>query len=139
MGLCAVTCAAACGSVQVRKLKVYYLVLSNRRLHYAPGTLPTTLGPLPLQSGGLMLTAIPLVMGQHPGTQIAKAEASLAKIERAPYHLPPTQVLVLRIVLAYVISAQDYVYEGMPPCPDAPSPLSAGSGQGPYQGTASAA
>ena len=30
-----------------------------------------------------MLTGIPLVMGEHPGPQIAKAEASLAKIERA--------------------------------------------------------
>ena len=48
MGICAVTCAVACGSVHVGKLKVYHLVLHNRRLHYAPGTLPTPLGPLPL-------------------------------------------------------------------------------------------
>ena len=38
----------------------------HRRLHYASGTLPTTLGPLRLQSGGFMLTGIPLVMGEHP-------------------------------------------------------------------------
>ena len=37
MGICAVTCAAACGSVQVGKLKVYRLVLHHRRLHYASG------------------------------------------------------------------------------------------------------
>ena len=55
-------CAADCGSVLVVKLKVYHLVLRNRRLHYAPGTLPTTLGPLPLQSGGFMLIGLPLVM-----------------------------------------------------------------------------
>ena len=48
MGICAVTCAAACGSVQVGKPKVYHLVLRNRRLHYSPGTLPTPLGLLPL-------------------------------------------------------------------------------------------
>ena len=48
MGICAVTCAAACGSVQVGKLKVYHLVSRKRRLHYTPETLPTTLGPLPL-------------------------------------------------------------------------------------------
>ena len=29
----------------------------------------------------------------------------------------PAYVLVLRIVLAYVVSALDYVYEAMPPCP----------------------
>ena len=46
LGICAVTCAAACGSVQVGKLKVYRLVLRHRRLHYASGTLPTTLGLL---------------------------------------------------------------------------------------------
>ena len=96
---------------------MYHLVLRSRRLHYAPGTLPTTLGPLPLQSGGFMLTGVPLVMGEHPGPQIAKAEASLAKIERALYRLRPAYVLVLRIVLAYVVSTLDYVYEAMPPCP----------------------
>ena len=99
------------------KLKVYHLVLHNRRLHYAPGTLPTTLGPLPLQSGGFMLTGVALGMGKHPGPRIAQAEASLAKIERALYRLRPAYVLVLRIVLAYVVSALDYVYEAMPPCP----------------------
>ena len=117
MGICAVTCAAACGSLQVGKLKVSRLVLRNRQLHYAPGSLPTTPGPLPLQSGGFMLTGIPLVMGEHLTPQIAKAEASLAKIERALYHLRPAYVLVLRIVLAYVVSVLDYVYEAMPPCP----------------------
>ena len=35
MGICAVTCVAACGSVQVRKLKLYRLALRHRRLHYA--------------------------------------------------------------------------------------------------------
>ena len=59
MGVCAVTCVSACGSLQVGKLKVYHLVLCNRRLHYAQGTLPTPLGPLPLQSGGFMLTGVP--------------------------------------------------------------------------------
>ena len=83
MGICAVTCAAACGSLQPGTLKVYHVVLRNRWLHYAPGTLPTTMGPLPLQSGGFMLTGIPLVMGEHPGLRTAKAEASPAKIERA--------------------------------------------------------
>ena len=117
MGICAVTCAAACGSVQVGKLKVYRLVLRHRRLHYASGTLPTTLGPLQLQSGGFMLTGIPLVMGEYPAPQVAKAEASLAKVRRALYRLHPAYVLVLRIVLAYVVSALDYVYDAMPPCP----------------------
>ena len=64
-----------------------------------------------------MLTGIPVVMGEHPGPQIAKAEASLVKIERTLYRLLPAYVLVLRIVLAYIISALDYVYEAMPPCP----------------------
>ena len=98
------------------KLKVYHLVLCNRRLHYDPGTLPTTLGPLPMPSGGFMLTGIPLVMGEHRCPQIAKAEASVAKIERALYRLRPACVLVLHIVLAYVILALDYVSEAMPPC-----------------------
>ena len=117
MGICAVTCGAACGSVQVGKLKVYHPVLRDRRLHYAPGTLPTPLGPLPLQSGGFMLTGVPLVMGEQPSPQIAKAEASLAKIACALYRLRPAYVLVLRIVFACVVSALDYVYEAMPPCP----------------------
>ena len=47
-----------------------------------------------------MLTGIPLVMGEHPAPQVAKAEASVAKVERALYHLRPAYVLVLRIVLA---------------------------------------
>ena len=115
MGIFAVMCAVACGSLQVGKLKVYHLVL--RRPHYAPGTLPTPLGPLPLQSGGFMLTGVPLVMGGHPGPQIAKVEASLAKIERALYRLRLAYVPVLRIVLAYVVSAPECVYEAMPPCP----------------------
>ena len=117
MGMCAVTCVAACGSVRVGKVKVYHLIRCNRWLHYAPDTLPMPLGPLSLQSGGFMLTGVPLVMGEQPCQQIAKAEASLAKIERALYRLHPAYVLVLRIVLAYVISPLDYVYEAMPVCP----------------------
>ena len=116
MGIGAVTCAAACGSVEVGKLNVS-LALRHRRLHYASGTLPTTLGTLQLQSGGFMLTGIPLVMGEHPATQVAKAEASLANAERALYRLRPAYVVMLRIVLAYVVSALDYVYDAMPPCP----------------------
>ena len=116
MGICAVTCAAACGLVQVGKLKMYQLVLRSRWLHYAPGTPPTTLGPLPLQSRGFMLTGVPLVMAEHPGPLIVKAEVSLAKIKRALYRLRPAYMLVLRIVLAYVVSALDYVYEALPPC-----------------------
>ena len=64
-----------------------------------------------------MLTRIPLVMGEHPAPQVAKAEASLGKVERALYRERPDYVLVLRIVLAYVVSALDYVYDAMPPCP----------------------
>ena len=64
-----------------------------------------------------MLTNIPRVKGEQLTPQITKAEASLAKFERALYQLRPTYVLVLRIVLAYVVSALDYVYDAMPPCP----------------------
>ena len=117
MGICAVTCATAYGYVQVGKLKVYLLFLSNCPLHYSPGTLSTSLGPLPLQSRGFMLIGIHLVMGGHPTPQIAKAEAGLAEIKRTLYHLRPAYVLVLRMVLAYVISALNYVYEAMPPRP----------------------
>ena len=95
---------------------MYHLVLRSRRLHYAAGTLPTTKGPLPLQSRGFMLTGIPLVMGEHPGLQIAKAEASLPKIDSALYRLRHAYVLVLHIVLAYVASALDHVYEAVPRC-----------------------
>ena len=63
-----------------------------------------------------MLTGIPLVMGKHPASQVAKAEDSLAKVERALYHLRPAYVLVLRMVLPYVVLALDYVYDAMPPC-----------------------
>ena len=64
MGVCEVTCVAPYGSVQVGQLKVYHLVLRNRPVHYAPGTVPTPLGVLPLQSAGFMLTRVPLVMGE---------------------------------------------------------------------------
>ena len=64
-----------------------------------------------------MLTGIPVVMGEHPVLQIAKAEASLEKIERALYRLRPAYVHVLRIGLAYVVSTLDDVYEAMPQCP----------------------
>ena len=64
-----------------------------------------------------MLTSIRLVMGEYPAPQVAKAEASLAKVGRALYRLRPAYVLVLRILLAYVVSALDYVYDAMPPCP----------------------
>ena len=87
MGICVVMCAAACGLLRVGKVKVYHLLVRNRRLHYAPGTLPTPLGPLLLQSRGFMLIRVPLVMAQHPGAQIAKVEVSLARIERALYRL----------------------------------------------------
>ena len=75
--------------MQVGKLKVYHLVLRNRRLHYAPGALPTPLGPMPLQSGGLMLTGVPLVMGEQPGPQIAKAESNLVKPGHSLYCVRP--------------------------------------------------
>ena len=46
MGTCAMVCMEACGSAQVSKLKVYYLRLDGRRIHYGRGTLPTSLRPL---------------------------------------------------------------------------------------------
>ena len=65
-GIYPVTCAAAWSSVQVGKPKVYDAVSRNRRLHYAPGTLLPTLGPLPLQSGGFMLTEVPILGAAAP-------------------------------------------------------------------------
>ena len=133
MGICAVTCAVPCSSVQIGKLNVLRPVLRPQLLRYASGTLPTTLGSLPLQSGGFMLANKPLVMGEHPTLQIAKAELSLANIQRALYHLRPAYVLVRCIVLAYAVSALDYVYEATPPRPTrAPHPT--GNGQGTDQG-----
>ena len=44
--------------------------------------------------------------------QLAKAEANLGKAERA---VGPAYLLVLRVVLAFVVSALDYVYEAVPP------------------------
>ena len=44
-------------------------------------------------------------------------EENLAKIGRTLYRLRPAYVLVLRIIIAHVISPVDYVYEAMPPCP----------------------
>ena len=64
-----------------------------------------------------MLTGMPLVMREHLALQVAKAEASLAKVGRVLYRLRPAYVLVLRIVLAYVVSALDYGYDAMLPCP----------------------
>ena len=63
-----------------------------------------------------MLTGVPLVVGEHPGPQIAMAGARLAKMERTLSDICPACVLVLRIVLAYMVSALDYVYGAMPPC-----------------------
>ena len=70
-----------------------------------------------MQCGRFKLTGVPLVMGKHPSLQITKTEASLVEVDRALYRLCPVYVLVLRIVLAYVVSALDYVYEAMPPRP----------------------
>ena len=117
MGICTETCAATCGAVEVGKLNVHHLVLRNRRLRNAGGTLPMPLGPLLLQTEGFMLTGVPLVMVVQPGPQIAKPEANLAKIGHALYRLRPAYALVVRIVLACVVSALDYIYEAMPPCP----------------------
>ena len=85
-------------------------------LGYPPGTVPRTLGPLPLQSGGFMLTGVPLVMGEHPGPQIANEEECVAKMEHALYCLLPDYVVILHIVVTYVVLALDYVYEAMPRC-----------------------
>ena len=95
---------------------MYHLVLRNCRLHYAPGTLLSTLTSLLVQSRGFMLPRVPLVMGNHTNPKIAKAEASLTRIERTLYRLRQARVLVLRIVLAYVVVALDYVYSAMPLC-----------------------
>ena len=64
-----------------------------------------------------MLTEVPLEMAEHPGPQVAKVEANLATVGRAIYPLRLAYLLTLRIVLAYVVSAMDYVYEAMPPYP----------------------
>ena len=86
-----------------------------------------------------MLTGIPLVMGEHPNRRIAKVEESFAKIKRAHYRLRPAYVLILRIVLAYVISPPKYVYEATLPCPTRLRRTQRGGGQGPDQSTAGAA
>ena len=43
-----------------------------------------------------MLTGVPLVMCEHPGPQIVKAKARVAKIKCALYRLCLAYVLVLR-------------------------------------------
>ena len=109
IGVCAVACAAACGSGQICKLKVYRLHLDQRRIRYVPGTVPTSLGPLKQQTEGFMLTGAPLVIGDQRKEQLAKTEGSLGKLGRALSALWPAYLLVLRVVLAFVVSALNYV------------------------------
>ena len=81
------------------------------------GTLPTSLGPLDEQTEGFMLTGVPLVMGDHPKRQLAKAQANLGKVGRALRALHPSYLLVLQVVLVFVVPTLDDIYEAMPPHP----------------------
>ena len=53
--------------------------------------------------------------GNQPRDQLAKAKANLGKVGRALGALRPAYVLLLRVVLTFVVSAVDCIYEGMPP------------------------
>ena len=49
--------------------------------------------------------------------QLAKAEANVGTFGRANGAVRPAYLLMPRVVLAFIVSALDYVYEAMPPYP----------------------
>ena len=55
-------------------------------------------------------------MCDQPMAQLAKTEANLGKVERALRALCPAYTMVLRIILAFVVSVLAYVYEAMALC-----------------------
>ena len=104
------------GSAEVRKLKVYLLPAARRPPHLVhEGHTAHLPGALDQQTDGFMLTRVRLVMGDHPREQLAKAEANLEKVGRTLGALQPPYLLVLRVLLAFMVSALDYVYTVMPP------------------------
>ena len=119
--------------MQVGKLKVYHLVLHNRRSHHTPGTLPKPLGPLPLQSRGFMLTTVTLVMGGaaspagrqgggEPGEDRARTLPLASCLRAASTHGPRLRDLRPGLCL-----------RGRAAMPDATPPHAAGGGEGPHQ------
>ena len=75
-----------------------------------------------------MLTGVPLLMGEHPGQQIAKAEVSMAKIERALRPVPSLRARPLYRPRVRSLSLGLYL-RGHAAVPNAPSPHADGSGQ----------
>ena len=64
-----VTCTAAAGSLNALKLKAFTIHLDSGRLQYGGGTVCSVVGDLPVQSEGLGVVGIPIVMAKtfRPG------------------------------------------------------------------------
>ena len=116
MGMCAVACAAACGSAQACKLMVQPTACGRRTWYVCKAHCPPR-SPLHQLVEGFRLTRVLLVMGDQPREQLANAEANLGKVRRTLGALWPASLLVPRVVLAFVVSTLHYVYEAMPPHP----------------------
>ena len=111
MGACAMACAVACGSAQGQVVPP----VPSRALHVVcAGHTSHVVGPLDEPTEGFMLIRVPRVMGDRPKGKLGKAKARLGKVGWA---LGPLPLLVVRVLLDFVPSAVDYIYEAMPPHP----------------------
>ena len=114
-------CWDAAASVNTVKLKTFHIQQLLGRLIYAKGQIDLSIGPQKLETQGLALTGVPLLMGHSPTEALQKTSQRVQKIIFSLYRSHPTYILLLRILLAFAISKLDYVYDSVTPVPDDPA------------------
>lgn len=108
------SCWAVGGSENCLKLKAYRLSMDESGIIYMQGTLSSMLGEFEYENEGLVMTGVPLVMGECPSDKIQKAMTRLKILAGRVRRLQPSYILCLRVISAYVLSILDFVFESVP-------------------------
>ena len=106
-------CWSTGGSVNLLKLKIFLILFQGGKLKYGKGEHDTYLGPMNL-TDGLMMTGIPLLVGNEPKECLETFKNKLNQILKAARRTQPTYVLALKIILSFAVASPDYVFTVIP-------------------------
>ena len=103
------------GTPQSLKLKGFQLCCSPAGPRYQSDDWNSFLGRSSFSTSGFVMTGVPLVMGDAAQDPLHRLTRALQALHRSVLRYKPMFLLTLRLLLVYVLSTIDSVFEAMPP------------------------
>lgn len=110
-----ITCTAAGGAPNLSKLKVFRLRRSGNSLQLVPGNIHALASQLPCSRAGLHFANLPLLMGMRPIQSVRRVRQMLTRLLSAFGRHQLRYLLLLRCLLAFIISRLDFLHTAVAP------------------------